>query len=348
MNRTIRRAAAVTTVLLALFASDLQAGFEGGRYLDPDKSFSIRFSLGTLDGLSGSVEETKRAGAEGVTDEGRFLETYTFEELGFNDDYLTLGLELEKQWKYITLQLDVKYANLDASSTARRDYAIGVEEVSFQGQDYDYMLIPAGQKFDAEMDTLIADFKLKYTPFNWQSEERWISFSPWLIAGIYAAGGDFTIDAGPAQGLTTYEIDPFLYVIGGEGEGTAGALLPQFGGGGEIRFGLWEANGGRTELALQLDWSFLDLLADTGDLGINSRNEKSVDTDFENLELRAQFELPLSPDTDLLLGVGYEHIEADAEVEAKEKPPGQSSTEKYDKFVSLEMDTFYLFAGFSF
>ncbi len=334
--------------ILTLLSTGVFAGMESGRYIDEGKSFTIRLSAGQLDGVQGSVEETKRAGTPEVTDEGRFLETYTFEELGFGDSFASFGIELEQQWQYVTLHLDVKYASLDASSVARRDYAIGVEDIEFEGESYDYMLIPDGQPFDAEMDTLIADLKFRITPFHFESEDRYVSFSPWVVLGIYALAGDFTVDAGPAQGTTLYEADPFVYVIGGKGEGTAAAAMPQIGAGGELRFGLWEMNYDRAELVLQGEFTWMDVSARTGDFGISSRNEKNIDTYFFTYDLSAQLELPMSDELDLVFGVGYEHMEVEADIVADRLAPGETTTEKYDKFVSMEMDSYYVFGGVKF
>ena len=195
---------------------------------------------------------------------------------------------------------------------------------------------------------LALDLKLKWTPFHFVSEERWISFSPWILVGLYAVGADFSVDAGPPQGVTTYETDPYPYVIGGRGEGQVGALLPEIGVGGEFRFGLWEMNGDRAELALQIEYAFMDVAANTGDFGINSRNEKNIDTAFHNLDLRAQFELPLNENLDLLFGAGLKRIEVDATIEADRTPPDQRTTEKYDKTAELQMDYIYLFGGLKF
>lgn len=342
------RTLALPTLALALAAVPALAGLHEGRALDGTKTFSIRLSAGLLDGVSGTVEETKRAGTEAVTDEGRYLETYSFEELGFSDSYTTYGIELEKAWKFFTLQADLKYSEIEGDAVARRIYAIGVSEVVYQGREYDYMLIPEGEAFRSEMETIALDLKLKWTPFHLSSEDRWIDFSPWLLVGIYALGADFNVDAGEPRGITTYEADPYPYVIGGYGEGQVGALLPEIGLGGELRLGLWEMNNDRAELVIQAEYAFMDVAASTGDFGINSRNEKNLDTTFGNLDLRVQFELPLSEQVDLLLGAGFKTVEVDATIEAERTPPDQRTTEKYDKKADLGMDYVYLFAGLKF
>lgn len=349
MIRPLAASRLLTCLLLfAFFIAPARAEFKGGRYLDDGKTFSMRFNVGRLDGLDGRVEETKRAGTAEVTDEGRFLETYTFDELGFDDSYSTLGVELEKRWKWVTAQLDLKYANVDADARARRVYAIGVEEVSFEGETYEYMLIPDGREFEAEMDTLIVDAKLKITPFHYESSERWVSFSPWLLVGVFAMGGDFTIDAGEPEGVTTYEIDPYPYVVGGRGEGTVGGVLPEIGLGAELRLGLWEMNADRAELVFQAEYAWLDLAANTGDFGVSARNEKNVDTTFHNMEVRGQLELPFSDATDFVVGGGMKTIDIEASVTADRLEPGETTTEKYDKEGEIEMTSYFAFAGLKF
>jgi opacity protein-like surface antigen len=339
---------AALACLLVAGAGPIGAELRPGRALDPGKTFSVRLSAGQIDGINGEVRETKRAGASGVTTEGRFLETYSFEELGFGESYGTFGIELEKNWRYVTLQADVQYASIDTSATARRVYALGVEDVEYRGSTYEYMLIPGGQRFDAELDALIVDAKARITPFHLASRNGGVTLNPWFLVSIYAMGADYTIDAGPARGLTTYEIDPFQYVIGGTGNGTAGAFLPGIGAGAELRFQLMPVKGDHVELALQGDFAFLDVVANTGDFGVSARNEKNLDTQYEYYEARAQLEVPLSTQTDLLFGLGLRHVKAEAEIEANRQAPGQSTTEKYDKYATAELNSFFGFIGLKF
>lgn len=333
---------------VGLCAHPANAGIEKGRAVDPNKTWSLRLSLGELDGIDGEISETKRAGATAITTEGQFLSSYSFEDLGFVESTSTIGFEVEKNWSYFTLHVDAKYSKVDATATADRIYAIGVEDISFGGTDYEYMLIPTGQEFESELEILMVDFKGKLTPFHLASGNRRVSFSPWLILGLYAVGGEFTVDAGPARGVTTFEIDPFPYVINGRGTGKAGGLLPEIGLGAELRFAIVPMQDDFLELALQADYVFLDVAASSGDFGVNARNEKNVDTHFTNFELRGQLEIPLSADTDLLLGLGMKTVEADAEIEADRGAFDSGSTEKYDKSARVQLDSYFLFAGLKF
>jgi len=342
-----------TKLLLPVFASLLlilgpsaQAEWAAGRAMEEGKTVSIRFKYGAIDSIDGDVRETKRAGADEVTTEGRFLERYTFDELGLGDDYESFGLQAEKMWKYISLELDTVYAHVDSSAVARRDYAIGLESVSYRGEDYEYMLIPGGTRFDAEMDTYMIDAKMRITPAHLVLPNHAVAISPWLLLGVYGVWTDFSIDAGAPKGTTTYETDPFLYVIGGDGDGNGGAFLPSIGGGGEVRCLLFPMNGRYAEFAIQGDIAILDVVADTGDFGVSSRNEKVLDIDYTYYELRAQLELPLSEDVDLLLGASIKRVDTDAKIEAKHSEV--KTTEKYDKHADITIDMYSFFAGLTF
>ena len=66
MKNALSLFAASIVAVLIVSRQPAPAGFEGGRAMDPGKTFAIRVSVGQLDNISGQVEETKRAGADAL------------------------------------------------------------------------------------------------------------------------------------------------------------------------------------------------------------------------------------------------------------------------------------------
>lgn len=328
-----------------------RAQLYAGRVVDPlDEDFSITLKPGLITSVSGYVKETKRAYTDipGYDqDYSRFLQNYDLEELGFDESYGALGLGIEKRWKFITFLLDVSYFEASAKTTAKDEpFAIGVEEVTFDGKDYDYMYIPQGSSADVDLQAGSAELGLLLTPFCISTEEGF-DFSPWLRAGLLAMGGSYTIDAGPAQGVRTYEYHPYPYVIGGTGEGWAGIAIPEFGIGGEMRIWL---NPEGTKIVCQGNYMVLDWAGNSSSLGADSRNDKDIDLSYKSIDLTAMLEHPLSDGVDLLIGATFRHLETDATIEAQHKSDEEqdAAREKYDKEASIEMNTFYLLVGLRF
>jgi len=255
---------------------------------------------------------------------------------------------MEKKWTHISLSGSANYTKLEASGRANREpFALGVGGVSYQGKDYDYMLIEQGQKYDAEIQTGIFIFDLKWTPFHIVSDERYITFAPWLHLGLLGVIGHYDIDAGPAKGVTTYEFHPYDYVVGGSADGFNGGAVPDIGFGGEVKLGLKPMEDRMMNLVLQWQYFFLDMDTSLGSFGIDSRNDKDISVDYSGFEMNAILEIPLNEDRDLLVGLRYRHTEANVDVDAKRRSQSSQDSlkEKYDKKATLEFDTFFATVG---
>lgn len=323
--------------------------WRAGRARDEDRGTRIlRLHAGRFGGFRGEVEETKRAGTEAVTDEGRYLETYTFQELGLDGDFASFGIAFEKQWAFVTFSLDGRGSRLDAAETARRIYAIGVSDVRHEGRSYEYMLIPEGRRFEADMRALFLDARLRVTPFHLASRDGRIRLSPWALGGLFGIVSTYTVDAGPSEGVTTYELDPYPYVIGGRGEGSLGGLAPHVGAGLELRVGLWDTARGPAILSLQAEAAGLDIRTRSDRFGVRARNVKNIDLSYRNAEVRAQVEIPVLEGADFLLGMAFQRVEMEADISADRTPPDRRTTEKYDKFVTLDANWFIVFVGLKF
>ncbi|MGD9873201.1 MAG: hypothetical protein AB7T27_02915 [Kiritimatiellia bacterium] len=341
-------AAAVISCCASLIA---RAQVYAGRAMDPlDEDFSITLKPGLITAISGYVKETKRAYTDipgSQLDYAHYLENYDLEELGFDESYGSLGLGIEKNWRYVTFLLDFSYFEANATATAENEpFAIGVEDVEFEGQSYDYMYIPQGSSADIELQAGTAELGLLLTPFCISTEEGF-DFSPWIRGGLLTMAGSYTIDAGPAQGVRTYEYHPYPYVIGGTGEGWAGIVMPEWGFGGEMRIWL---NPEGTKIICSGNYMMLDWAGSSESLGVDARNAKDIDLSYKSIDLTALLEHPLSDGVDFLIGGSFRHLETDATIEAQHKTAEEqdAAREKYDKEASFEMNIFYLLVGLRF
>ncbi|HOW96402.1 MAG TPA: hypothetical protein P5567_10360 [Kiritimatiellia bacterium] len=342
-----------TAVLLFLWKSASSwAGPLWGRSSAPAQPSAYAAGmLGQVTTLDGYVQETTRPFYD-ITDPGKndqFAESYTLEELGFDGGYATFGFSFEKQWRFFTLQANLSYLSPAVRGEAVRDYYIGVEDVSYNGETYDYMHIPEGAPFEAEMQGGSFAMRGLATPVS-ITAGRAVEITPSLGLGLNTFFSYFEIDAGPAQGVVLYEIPPREYVVGGRGKGWTGMVLPELGAGLDVRFGGGTAEQRAPELLLQAYFALLDFSGSTEDFGISSRNAKDVDLEYDHFEARALVGIPMSKDLELLLGVGVQHMKADAEVMAEDRPAEEVEElrEKFNKFIQLEMTTVTFLAGLRF
>ena len=212
------------------------------------------------------------------------------------------------------------------------------------------MLIPEGQEFKTSLDSSIISAKLLITPCHFSSDSERVSFSPWIHFGIFGMGGKYKIDAGPAQGITTYEAYPYPYVIGGTGEAWNGIAVPELGIGGALKIKVGERNGAPINLVLCGDYSILEYGGSTADIGFQSRHEKNLDIDYKMYELSAKLEWPLTEGTALVIGLQYRKLTAEASAKAIERSieSQQELLEKYDKDISLDLRYYNIIIGVQF
>ncbi len=343
-----RAVIAVVLMSLVLIQSSFANGFSGGRYMKSENPFSITFNAGYIGLDKGEVRETRRAydpDQSGVPDYSAFLSAYTIEELGFDDNYLTLGVTMEKQWQYVTLHLNAMHANPNSEAVAKmketaskvpkkqRGYYIGLEEVMYNGKNYEYMWIPDGTKFTADIETLLVEAKAKYTPFHVSVGS--VHVSPWVHFGIYGGFASYEVDAGPAEGIVLYEVPPKEYVVKGKGTGSAGLAVPQIGGGGELRIDFGSMTNRPASFVLQGDFSWMRYNGSPSVLGVEST--RHVDFNWLNIKVDAFLELPLNRNVDLIVGATYRIIRTDATLDSVHRTEEAQETlsEKYDKYAEF-------------
>ncbi len=322
------------------------AQLQWGRDLEDRKTFSIGLTFGSVFGLDGEVQETTRPIEQvGGRTSGAPPENYSWRELGFDEQFATLGLSLEKEWRLFTLQSHFLYGNPSVSGTADRDFFIGVDRVTFRGRDFEYMVIPEGQRLSGDLDIYAFDLRFLFTPVSF-GDAYGPSFTPWGHLGLFAFMADYTVDAGPAQRVIQYENPPRDYVVGGRGSGRTGLVVPELGLGGKARLPISD----RLDLHLQAYAAFLRYDGSSRDFGVSSRNEKAVNVDYTNLGARALLEWDLSDRVGAFAGVEFQHWRGEADIRATDRPREEilALREKFDKEVTFEMSSLVAVAGLRF
>lgn len=315
-------------------------GVAKGRVFDPEKRFQLNALIGEVSTLEGFVSETTRRlfDVTGQPERQAGAESFSFEEIGLRTDDAAYGLGLETMWKWVTLQVDGTFVRAEARGTASRDFFIGVEEVMFDGQAFEYQQIQEGTEYVADLDAMLLGFRTLFTPVTISPEGK-SQFVPWVSLGLFSFLGDLDVNAGPARAVIQYENPPRNYVQGGRSSGEATAFVPEVGVGGEMRAKVGEHAGQPMNLVLQAGYSIFEFRGSTSDLGISSRNEKDLDVDYDSWDARAMFEWPVSSKYDIVAGAGIRTLRADALSEAQDRSLDETLAlrEKFDKDIDLEI-----------
>lgn len=328
-----------------------KAQVQFGRLLANEPRANLTINAGQIASIEGFVQETTRPYYDLTAPEKnlQFAESFTLKELGFEGGYGSYGLSLRNAWSFFTLELDAASVTPSVRARAVRDYYLGVSDVDFRGRSYEYMMIPSGTEFSADMRGAILGLRGFFTPLSVGVRDAF-EFTPMLGAGVNAFAAEFEVDAGPAQGVIEYEIPPRQYVVRGRGTGWTGFVLPELGMGAEVR---WRGGSGERRgpgFNLRGYYAFSDFSGSSSDIGISSRHEKVLDVEADHYRGSVLVSFPLSRKTDLLLGFTAEHMKATAEIKAKDRPPEEIERlrEKFNKFVNIELTTYYLMLGLAF
>ena len=342
MSRSVPPVVAAACCLALGLSSTAAAATAKGRVIDEDRRSRLTLFVGEPSPIEGGVQETERPLNQHRDEETpEAPESFTFDELGLSESDTTYGIHFEHQWRWVTMFVNSTWMEASATATAPRDLYLGVKDVRFQGQEFEYQRIPQGSTYEGALDLFATNFRLAVTPITLNAGGS-AEFVPWVSVGLFVLAGTFEVDAGPALGVELYEFPPRQYVVGGSSEGEAAALAPEIGVGGELSVWL----GQRARLVLQGNYGFSDVSASTSDLGVESRNEKDIDLSFDSLDARALVELPLGG-VNFLAGVEYRRAEIDALAEAKDRPVGEiiELQEKFNKNVDFSIESLVLSVG---
>jgi hypothetical protein len=342
MRRLLPVLAAVSILCAPLARA--KEGSQWGRDLENRDRVDFGLSFGSILSVDGSVQETVRPIYE-ITGQPSHEgpENYSLDELGLNKSYPTYGLQFEAMWQYMTLQLNGCYFNPSTVSTADKDYYIGVNEVSYNGQNYDYMMIPKGREYDADVDAYRAGLRALITPFTLEAPGLPIEFVPSIYLGVAGVAFSYDIDAGPAEGTMIYQNPPHEFVVGGHGKGWNGVAVPEVGLGAE--FILWQTLVNQREFTVSLKgaYSIVQYEGNTEDLGLNSSgNNKVIDLDYNSYEVWLDVDLPVWKTASFFVAAGYQTMNADAYVQAEDRPAEEALAlrEKFNKQIHIETSMF--------
>lgn len=353
MRNVIRIGGAVVVCLAALqvaAAADKAAQdeglFMGGSPRAGD--FSFRGTVGTVIEIEGMVEETHRSlyDVTGSYWKQDNRSSYDQSDFGMEGGYFSVGLSMEKVWRFFTFQFDGSMIDAQAESVAHEDYYFAVgKDIEFNGQSYENMHIPEGTSFKMDLTGVSLEFLGSITPFTLQPADCF-SLTPSLDLGVFGFVGAYKIDAGEASGVTTFQNPPEEFVIGGQGEGIVGLGVPEVGIGGEVRIGRQD----RMHLLLQGHYLICSYNGSSEFLTSSAEREKNVDADFYNYRARGLIEFPMSGGRSFSLGVQYQGVEAEGSITSVADTEEEilDMQERFDKNFTFRMTSVMGVIGMTF
>ncbi len=345
----VRRLGSMMMVVVGLTAGDSEAKWiRAGRDLEDGRDFSLRVTVGAINEFQAMVQETTRRVYEVTGEEWKQDRANRFDLNDFNvgGSHTTVGLSMEKAWKYITLQLDGSYMSISSKAVARRDYYIGVgKDIVYNGSVYSHLKIEEGSEFAFDVNGGTLEARLLLTPFTLRPFKA-VRLTPFLDVGLFGYAGVYELDAGESRGVVQYQNPPEHFVVGGQAEGVLGLGLPQYGGGLELRLGTAD----RVNLVLQGHYTVCQYDGSTSFLTSSAHREKNARVDHRYVRVRLYLEYPLKASRSLVVGVQYQQVESDGSITSTATDPAEILTlrERFDKDVEFRMRSVNAMLGFTF
>lgn len=332
---------------LTLPLASVRAGAEWGGSFPPGRAQHLRLMGGAVVGFEGMVAETTRKlyDVTGHTWKQQDAETYDTSDFNLDGSYGLFGLSCDAMWSFVGLQLDTAFFSPSTRATARRDYYIAVgDDIEYQGNSYDHLLIPKGTTFDADLTGNLSELTLRLVPVGFKAGES-LRINPSLELGVLFFGGKYEIDAGETTGVKTYQNPPEDFAIGGQASGYAGLIAPQWGPGLEVRFGGEDSLG----FDVQAHYLFCDYDGSTTFFTSSDHREKNLEFTHRNLRVRGQIEIPMER-TALNVGVQVQWIDTEGLVSSKATDPEEilERQERFDKEFSFQLDSVLATLGVTF
>lgn len=342
-----KRVISVALAALGCFLPASLAGVEWGGSLVPGHNQNLRFTAGAVLEFEGLVTETTRRlyDVTGSTWKQSMAESYGTSDFNLDGPYGTLGLSLDMAWKFFRFQLDTTFLNPSTTASARRDYYIAVgEDLEYQGQSYDHLMIPAGTRFSADLTGNMTELNCMLVPVGFTAGD-FLRINPSLDFGVLLFGGRYEIDAGETTGVKAYQNPPVDFAVGGSSSGFTILGAPQWGPGIDVRLG--KADG--LQLDLQVHYLFASYDGSTAWLTTADHREKNLDFDHENLRIRGQVEIPLKR-MSLNFGVQVQLIETAGLVSSTATDPDEilALQERFDKEFSFKVNSVMATIGITF
>jgi hypothetical protein len=325
-----------------------EAGFlYGGRDLEDGRDFSLRGSVGQISDFNAMVQETTRklydvTGSYWKQDDA---ENYNLNDFNIDDKHNTVGLSLEKAWRFFTFQFDTSILKMESSTVARRNYYIGIgDSIEYEGKSYERMQIPKHTPFDFEITGGTIDTKLMLTPVTLRFGSGF-RVTPMLGIGIFGFAGEYEIDAGPVQGVKIYQDPPKEFAIGGQASGILGMGMPEYGYGLEIRMGTPDT----ANLVIQGHYVMLEYDGSTAFLTSSAHREKNAEIDHTNVRGRVYLEIPLKNSRSIMIGVQYQQVESEAFISSTATDPEEilEKQERFDKEVEFGLTSMHALIGYT-
>ena len=337
-----------TIITLTIMTTIANAGaISGGRDLEDSRDFSFRLTFGQISDFNAAVEETTRklydvTGSYWKQDDA---ESYNLDDFNIGDVHVTIGFSLEKAWRFFTLQMDASMINIESSTVAARNYYISLgDSIEYNGQDYDNLRIAEGDPFDFEINGATIDTKLFLTPFTFRPTDGF-RITPLLGIGLFGFAGLYEIDAGKTTGVYPYQ-DPIEYfAMGGQGSGTMGMGIPEYGGGAEVRFG----TDGKVNLVLQGHYMICQYDGSTEFIVSSRHRAKNIDLDHTNMRGRLYLEIPIKNSRSITLGAQYQDIKSTAFISSTATDPEEilEKQERFDKNATFGLTAMQAFVGYT-
>lgn len=341
------RLGALALAALAVLPQAARAGAEWGGTISTGRTQNVRFTAGAVLEFEGLVTETTRRlyDVTGSTWKQSLAESYGTSDFNLDGPYGTLGLSLDMAWRFVRFQLDTTFLNPSTTATARRDYYIAVgEDIDYQGQSYDHLMIPSGTRFSADLAGNMTELNFMLVPVGFTAGD-FLRINPSLDFGILLFGGRYEVDAGEATGVTAYQNPPVDFAVGGSSSGFMILGAPQWGPGIDVRLGRPDG----LQLDLQVHYLFATYDGSTAWLTTADHREKNLDFDHQNLRLRGQVEIPLKR-VALNFGVQVQLIETDGLVSSTATDPDEilALQERFDKEFSFKVNSVMATIGITF
>lgn len=323
--------------LVILFTSLVHAGdgIAAGRSQSQGHFFEIYGGYGELNSLSGQLQETQN----GVLISGG-LNT-DFNQLGLEDgtESLLLGASLTGKW--FTLLIDYRQNSINASGTAESEIRLNVDQVFFNGNSYEYLLIPVNSQYTLKSDTNLLGIGLRFTPFTVNPAGN-LRFTPWIHLGVQYVDSSFDLDSENAASLEVAGFQSRAYVVNGRASGSGQLIIPEYGLGGEFRFLFHDQENTGPELSAYATYKILDLDGSLDSIGVEDDAFDRLKVSYTALEIGANFYYPLGESVDLLLGLYFEQIESNTVLSSK------PSVGDFQREVDLDYTLYGLRAGLRF
>jgi len=348
MLTSLMKCSVLLSICILLAGMARGDAFYWGRNLDHGRDKALHVHAGQVQEIEFAVEETTRKlydvlGTYWQQDSALSVDLSDFDMKG---GYSTAGFMFENAGRFMTFQFDTTLMQPSANPVAARNYYIDIgEDVEYEGTMYNQMQIPRDCQFKVDMFGGSFEIRGLVTPFTLEPVPGF-RMTPWFDLGLFGFGGQYDIDAGPARGVKIYQNPPEYFVIGGKSSGLLGLALPEWGGGGELRFGGRDT----VNVVLQGSATVCEFSGSSKILTVNDHREKNVDIDHKNIRGRGLLEIPLKGSRCLTLGVQYQSIASDGFVSANADTPEEviATRERFDKKVRFRMETLQGVLGITF